>query len=404
MSYVRISSFLGNVCYYSIQKENCQHLFSNFLILVAKNRILCFNSVESHCLSAGAARRRCFGTVNYQINLGAWNSVFAVPTELVDRHLKLAGAVQLKVLLWTLRHSGEPVDEQVLSQALGIPRADAADAMLYWQECGLVAKAEGEGQGLQPPPRQTAVPAPQEASAGPAAAPAPAPQAQEEKPVRLPLRPQKPDNAFVAQRVAESQDIAFLMQEAQVILGRLINNGDSATLLMMHDYLGLPIDVILMLLQYTVSVGKANTRYIEKVAMNWADEEINTHEKAEEKIRSLNERTRAWGTVEQTLGIAHRSPTKQETELAARWVLEWRFSPDMIREAYERCVNQTGKLSMKYMNRILERWQKEGIFTLRQAQQEKEEKAAAARRDQESRVSYDIDSFERSGAFDSFHR
>ena len=77
---------------------------------------------------------------------------------------------------------------------------------------------------------------------------------------------------------------------------------------------------------------------------------------------------------------------------------------DMIREAYERCVNQTGKLSMKYMNRILERWQKEGIFTLRQAQQEKEEKAAAARRDQESRVSYDIDSFERSGAFDSFHR
>ena len=79
--------------------------------------------------------------------------MFAVPTELVDRHLKLAGAVQLKVLLWTLRHSGEPVDEQVLSQALGIARADAADAMLYWQECGLVAKAEGEGQGLQPPPR-----------------------------------------------------------------------------------------------------------------------------------------------------------------------------------------------------------------------------------------------------------
>lgn len=194
----------------------------------------------------------------------------------------------------------------------------------------------------------------------------------------------------------------MLMQESQVILGRLINNGDSSTLLMMHDYLGLPTDVILMLLQYTVSIGKSNMRYIEKAAINWADEEINTHEKAEEKIRRLNESSKAWGVVEQTLGIARRSPTKQETELASRWINEWRFSPDMIREAYERCVNQTGKLSLRYMHKILERWQREGILTLEQARREQEQKSAARREQEENRVSYDIDSFERSGAFDSF--
>ena len=89
---------------------------------------------------------------------------------------------------------------------------------------------------------------------------------------------------------------------------------------MMHDYLGLPTDVILMLLQYTVSIGKSNMRYIEKTAIGWADEEINTHEKAEEKIRRLNERAQAWDVVEQTLGITHRSPTRNETELSTRWV------------------------------------------------------------------------------------
>ena len=41
--------------------------------------------------------------MSYLLNLGAWNSVFAVPTVLVDRHLKLAGSVQLKALLWLLR-------------------------------------------------------------------------------------------------------------------------------------------------------------------------------------------------------------------------------------------------------------------------------------------------------------
>ena len=42
--------------------------------------------------------------MEYQLNLGAWNSVFVVPSILVDQHIKLAGAVQLKVILWVLRH------------------------------------------------------------------------------------------------------------------------------------------------------------------------------------------------------------------------------------------------------------------------------------------------------------
>lgn len=349
--------------------------------------------------------------MSYLLNLGAWNSVFAVPTTLVDRHLKLAGSVQLKALLWVLRHSGEAVDEETLSAALGVSKADVADAMLYWQECGLIVRG-GSGEFLPAgePAAQESGSAPVSAATGaqatvtpasvPSSAQLPEPAAKP-APV-LPTRPQKPDNAFVAKRIAESEEIAMLMQESQVILGRLINNGDSSTLLMMHDYLGLPTDVILMLLQYTVSIGKSNMRYIEKAAINWADEEINTHEKAEEKIRRLNESSKAWGVVEQTLGIARRSPTKQETELASRWINEWRFSPDMIREAYERCVNQTGKLSLRYMHKILERWQREGILTLEQARREQEQKSAARREQEENRVSYDIDSFERSGAFDSF--
>ena len=348
--------------------------------------------------------------MSYLLNLGAWNSVFAVPTELVDRHLKLAGSVQLKALLWLLRHGGENIGEDALSDALGVSKADVADAMLYWQECGLLVRDE---DGRFTPPAPTArtssveTPAPTPVSSQPltvqtAQVPSPQETAAHKPAPLLPTRPQKPDNAFVAQRIAESPEIAMLMQESQVILGRLINNGDSSTLLMMHVYLGLPTDVILMLLQYTVSIGKSNMRYIEKAAMNWADEEINTHEKAEEKIRRLSESSRAWGVVEQALGISRRSPTKQETELASRWINEWRFSPDMIREAYERCVNQTGKLSLRYMNKILERWQREGILSLDQARREQEQKAAARQEQEENRISYDIDSFERSGAFDSF--
>ncbi len=52
------------------------------------------------------------------------------------------------------------------------------------------------------------------------------------------------------------------------------------------------------------------------------------------------------------------------------------FTTDMIREAYERCVNATGKLSLHYMNKILERWHKAGITTPKGAVLETGDKAA----------------------------
>lgn len=330
--------------------------------------------------------------LNYHINPASWYSVFAVPCELVDKHLKLAGAVQLKVLLWALRHNDQPINDEAIATALHIQRADVSDAMLYWQECGLLIE-QNEDEYIPTAPTSHLTAAPAESPAVPAAAPPAAPK----PPVKLLSRPQKADNAFVARRMLESDEIRFLMEEAQQILGRLINNGESATLLMLHDDYGLPVDVIIMLIQYAVGIGKGNLRYIEKVAINWADEEIFTHEQAEAKLRLLDERQQAWHTVEQALSIERRSPTQREIEYANRWVTEWKFPAELLHEAYERCVDQTGKVNLRYINKILENWQQKGVRSLEQARQEQTEKAA---QQPQKQVTYDIDSFEKSGVFD----
>ena len=264
--------------------------------------------------------------------------------------------------------------------------------MLYWQECGLLIE-QNEDEYIPTAPTSHLTAAPAESPAVPAAAPPAAPK----PPVKLLSRPQKADNAFVARRMLESDEICFLMEEAQQILGRLINNGESATLLMLHDDYGLPVDVIIMLIQYAVGIGKGNLRYIEKVAINWADEEIFTHEQAEAKLRLLDERQQAWHTVEQALSIERRSPTQREIEYANRWVTEWKFPAELLHEAYERCVDQTGKVNLRYINKILENWQQKGVRSLEQARQEQTEKAA---QQPQKQVTYDIDSFEKSGVFD----
>ncbi len=332
--------------------------------------------------------------MSYSLNLGSWNSVFAVPCSVVDDHLKLAGTLPLKALLWVLRHAGQPFELSQVADALGIDRSEAGDALRYWQDKGLLSSS---GDALSPAaaPRE-------DREAAPAPQPAPAAAEKAEKPKRILSRPQKPDSGFVAKRMTESTEIACLIQSAEEILGRTVSGGEAATFVMIHDDFGLPSDVIVMLLQYAASVGRANMRYIEKAAMNWADEEINTHEKAEERLRLLSERQKAWRAVEEAIGIPRRTPSSREESFAPVWVGEWKFGPDMIREAYDRTIDGAGKYRPGYMNRILERWHKEGIKTPRQAAEERMERSPSRKSGGEKpSPTFDIGEYESTSIYDT---
>ena len=82
--------------------------------------------------------------MDYILHMGAWNSVFAVPTSLVDRYLKLAGKEQLQVLLWMLRHGGEAVAPETLARELGTDVGSVLDALDYWVQEGLLTGSKGE--------------------------------------------------------------------------------------------------------------------------------------------------------------------------------------------------------------------------------------------------------------------
>lgn len=350
------------------------------------------------------------------MNLGEWNSVFAVPSSLVDTHMRLAGAVQLKVLLWTLRHAGEEITVETLAAAVGASPADTRDAMQYWVETGLLrvcgeqlspAGMESEAKSESPAPRQPVQEETARQEAPRLVSSMPAPEAQpksqpENKPAekKMPRRIPKPDGIFVSQRINESQEISFLMQEAQLILGRPISPGLSSSLLFIHDDYGLPVDVIVMLLQYVKDKGRDNTNYIEAVAKGWASDGVFSHEAAEQKLRQLKENEQAWRRVESALRIPRRSPSTREEQFARRWLVEWGFGEEMLREAYDRCVDSTGRMNLSYINRILERWHKAGIRTPQQAMDAQSERAAS--RQAEKETSFDLDEYERTSRWGYF--
>ena len=334
--------------------------------------------------------------MEYHINLGAWRSVFALPCELVDKHLKLAGAAQLKVILWVLRHSGEGFTTADIAGALTMQEADVRDCMQYWVQTGLIAMEDNVITPALPVEPVQAVPM-QLQQTVPVPTPEPVTEVPEKK--RPLTRPGKPDMNYMNLRISEDSDVAFLMQSAEEILGRITSPNDKAVLLTIHEYDGLPVEVILMLLQYAFNIGKGNMRYIEKMAINWAEDEITTLSAAEAKIRQLTSGRDAANKVQCIIGAEQHSPTEKESVIADRWINQWHFSGEMIRAAYEVCVDAKGKYIPKYTNSILERWHNAGITTPEQVKQEKQNRKKTKKQDGYE-ATYDISEYESTSVTD----
>ncbi|WP_255884503.1 MULTISPECIES: DnaD domain protein [unclassified Ruminococcus] len=328
-----------------------------------------------------------------KIDLGAWNGVFAVPNCVVDEHIKLAGAAQLKVLLYILRHSGEEMSTETIGQALSMHPADVADSANFWVNCGLLKKEEAvlAPNSLEQTEESlidNKVPAKIQLSQVQNAV----------QPQRKPTRPPRPTGPYITDRIIKDKEFAFLAEEAQTIIGKPLSTGDLGILLNLHDMDGLPVDVITMLLQFCVSREKFGMKYIESVGISWAQQGVDNVSKAEEKIREYSDQCSAWGTVSEIFGIKTvGSPTKTQLEFSNRWLNEWGFKRDAIRLAYETCVDTKGEYNLRYIDGIIKKWHKSGVHTvseIKQLQPSNKSAKASARK-----TSYDISQIE---SFDEF--
>ena len=80
--------------------------------------------------------------MSVKIDLGAWGSIFAVPSKIVDEGLKFSDGVKLKVLLYVLRNSDKPLDNEEISKATGVNVTDIPEALDYWVSIGIFKKSD----------------------------------------------------------------------------------------------------------------------------------------------------------------------------------------------------------------------------------------------------------------------
>ena len=166
-----------------------------------------------------------------------------------------------------------------------------------------------------------------------------------------------------------SEDFRLLYGEVQRLLGRTLNTEELKILLSFERYLGLPAEVISVLICYCKDRARQrgglrtpSLRTIEKEAYAWAEQGIDSVEEAAAFIQRQNARNSRMGKLLQLLQIRGRSLTAAEERYAQSW-LDMGFDDEAITMAYERTCINTGTLKWPYMNSILSRWHEAGLHT-----------------------------------------
>lgn len=158
-----------------------------------------------------------------------------------------------------------------------------------------------------------------------------------------------------------NNELASMFDNAETIIGHLLSGNDMELLYSFHDWLGLPCDVIVMMLTYAQKRGKTGKRYLETLAINWVDNGIDNYEKAETYIKQLEQYDSNESKIRSILGIYDRALSQTEKKYISQWTNQQNINPDLVSLAYDKTIENTGKLSWAYMNKILQTWIDEGI-------------------------------------------
>lgn len=294
-----------------------------------------------------------------------------VPNEFIDYYMPRANGTFVKVYLYLLRCLTAPeagFGISVIADALEETEKDILRALRYWEREKVLSLSWGEADDIRgiklhrlttpiKVPSQTVSQTAPVLSAEAASfsfQPAPETPAKKETFLKLPDYSPAQLEAF-----SDCADTKWLLRAAEGYLERLLKPADVQLLFFLHDSLAFSNELILHLYEYCVSRGKKTPSYIQKVALSWHEDGIDTVEKAEARSLQFDS---CYTAVNRAFAL-NRAPGISERRFLSRWS-SFGFSPDLIEEACSRALLTTSHPDFKYADKILERWHQNNVHTM----------------------------------------
>lgn len=172
--------------------------------------------------------------------------------------------------------------------------------------------------------------------------------------------PAKPSSlsAEKIRALTEREDVIQILFVAEQYLGKALSPIEINKLLYFYDELHFSTDLMEYLIEYCVSKGSHSIRYIETVALSWADQNITTIEQAKAATTAYNKN---YFAILRAFGIKNRNPIDEEIRYMNVWLDELGFSLEIISLACSKAVMATGQPNFPYADSILRSWQKRDV-------------------------------------------
>lgn len=277
----------------------------------------------------------------------------------IDEYMKDANDAQLKVYFYLLRmlNADQAISVSGIADKFNHTEKDVIRALKYWEKQQILDLDFDENKALVGIHLRDlsaqATPASQHnvlLTSGPA-------QAQNATQETTPVYTKPAYSLDQLREFKEREETSQLLFIAEAYIGKPLTPSEIKTILFFTDVLHFSDDLIDYLLQYCVERGKKDFKYIEKVAVNWAEEGITTPKQAQKFSTRYD---KSVYSIMNSLGRS-TAPTAKELEFINRWTREYGFSTDIILEACERSSLATDRHRFEYAEGILSSWKNAGI-------------------------------------------
>ena len=279
-----------------------------------------------------------------------------ISNRFIDEYMRDANDAQLKIYLYLIRTMSARLDTSIgdIADKFNYTEKDVKRALIYWERKHLLVldyDSQKNITGIHLMDSSASAPV----SVCPTAATYPT--ANTVAPEQ-PFSVEKPN--YTADQLRDfkaDENTARLLFVAEQYLKKPLSANDMRTILFIMDKLGFSEDLTDYLIQYCVDRGKRDLRYIEKVAISWAEQGITTQKQAAalsgKYDKDVYEIMRALGK--------NNIPTETEVAYIDRWRKLYGFENDVILTACERTVLATDSHRFEYANSILTSWHKAGV-------------------------------------------
>lgn len=185
------------------------------------------------------------------------------------------------------------------------------------------------------------------------------------------LKIQTPDKAASSQKeytldeikeFRKNPDISELFFIIETYLKHTLSSTDTNMVLYWLDELHFSTDLVEYLVEYCITKGHSSLRYMNKVALGWADAGIKTVDQAKDDAAAHSQ---IYYSVMKALGITGRNLVDSEVSLINKWVGEYGFDIELVKAACSKTISAIQKPSFEYTDSILANWRKKDVHTLK---------------------------------------